>query len=118
MRAILLILIVAVVALIVAVQTGFVHLQQTQPAVAPGIAAENGKIITRPGQAPRFEVQTGSVGVGKGTVNVGVPAIEIKRQGTAVGVPNVVVNRPGTPAPAAPPAPAVPPAPGAPAKTQ
>ena len=61
MRAVFLILIIAVVALIAAVLTGMVNLRQTEPAVAPGITASDGKIITRPGQAPAFDVETGQV---------------------------------------------------------
>ncbi|MBA3730578.1 MAG: hypothetical protein H0W92_07230, partial [Sphingomonas sp.] len=58
MRAVFLILIVAVVAIIAAVLTGMVKLPVTQPAVAPSIAVEDGKVIARPGQTPAFDVQT------------------------------------------------------------
>ena len=64
MRAIFLILIVAVVALIAAVATGLIDIRQTRRRVAPAIEADDGKIAPRPGQAPAFEVETGSVGVG------------------------------------------------------
>ena len=52
MRAVFLILIVAVVALIAAVMSGLVDISQTRPAVAPGVQASDGKIVTRPGQTP------------------------------------------------------------------
>lgn len=105
MRAVFLILIVAVVALIAAVLTGMINLRQTQPAVAPGITASDGKIVTRPGQAPAFDVQTGSIGVGPGTT-VAVPKVEIQPSNTRVGVPSIEVRRPGdapAPTPPAPP---------------
>jgi len=106
MRAVFIILIVAVVALIAAVLTGMIDFRQTQPAVAPGITSSDGKIIARPGQAPAFDVQTGSIGVGTGKT-VAVPKVEIQPSDTRIGVPSVELRRPGgAPAPA--PAPAAP----------
>ncbi len=105
MRAFFLILIIAVAALILAVMTGMIDLRQTQPAVAPGISTENGKLVTRPGQAPAFDIETGSIGVGTNG-SVAVPKVEIKPSDTRIGVPSVEVRRPGAapaPAPAAPP---------------
>ena len=104
MRAVFLILIVAVVGLIVAVLTGMVKLPMTQAAEAPSIAVENGKIIARPGQTPAFDVQTGSIGVGTGKT-VAVPKVEIQPSDTRIAVPSVEVRRPGAapaPAPATP----------------
>ena len=99
MRAVFLILIVAVVALIVAVLTGMIDIRQTQPAVAPGIESVDGKLVTRPGQAPAFDVQTGSIGVGTGKT-VAVPKVEIQPSDTRVAVPSLEVRRPGdAPAP-------------------
>jgi hypothetical protein len=110
MRAIFLILIIAVVALILAVMTGMINLRQTEPAVAPGIETADGKIVTRSGQAPAFDVETGSIGVAAGNASVSVPKIEIQPSGTRIAVPSVELRRPGTaPKPAAP-APATPPA--------
>ena len=71
MRAILLILIIAVVALIAALQTGLININQTRPATAPTVEAGDGAIRTQAGQAPAFEVETGSVGVGTREANVG-----------------------------------------------
>jgi hypothetical protein len=95
MRAIILILIIAVVALILAVMTGFVDLRQTQPAVAPGIETSDGKIVTRGGQAPAFDVETGSIGVGSGNASVALHKVEIQPSGTRVAVPSIEVRRPG-----------------------
>jgi hypothetical protein len=102
MRVFFLILIVAVAALILAVMTGMIDLRQTQPAVAPGIATENGRVVTRPGQAPAFDIETGSIGVGTNG-SVAVPKVEISPSDTRVRVPSVEVRRPGA-APDAPPA--------------
>ena len=102
MRAVFLILIVAVVALIAAVMTNMIDIRQTRPAVAPGITASDGKIVTRPGQTPAFDVQTGTVGIGTGKT-VAVPKVEIQPSNTRIGVPSVEVRRPSdppTPAPA------------------
>ena len=105
MRAVFLILILAVVALHVAVLTGMVKLPMTQPAVAPSVAVENGAIVTRPGQAPAFDVETGSIEVGSGKT-VAVPKVEIQPSDTRVAVPSLEVRRPGdAPAPAPAPAP-------------
>jgi hypothetical protein len=109
MRAIFLILIVAVIALILAVLTGMIQLRQTEPAVAPGIEATDGKITTRGGQAPAFDVETGSVGVGSGNASVALPKIEIQPSGTRVAVPDIEVRRAGSEPKRAAPAPAPPP---------
>jgi hypothetical protein len=114
MRAIFLILIIAVVALILAVMTGMINLRQTKPAVAPGIATSNGKITTRSGQAPAFDIETGSIGVGSGKSSVPVPKIEVQPSGTRVAVPSVELRRPSD-APSQAPAP-VPPPKGKPAQ--
>ena len=114
MRAIFLILIVAVVALIAAVMSGMIDIRQTQPAVAPGIQSADGKLVTTPGQAPAFDVETGSVGVATGNSSITVPKIEIQPSDTRIGVPSVEVRRPGAAqgtVPAVPPAQAPAPAP-------
>ena len=94
MRAILLILIVVVVALIVAIGTGLVRIPQTSPAVAPRVEMKDGKLTTQPGQAPTFDIETGSVGVGTSNRTVQVPSVEVKRDGTTVAVPKVEVRPP------------------------
>ena len=113
MRAVFLILIIAVVALIAAVMFDLVDLRQTRPAVAPGIESADGKIVARPGQAPAFDVETGTIGIGTGKT-VAVPKVEIQPSNTRVGVPSIEVRRPGT-TPAAPPPPVAPTPPPAPA---
>jgi hypothetical protein len=73
MRAILLILIVLVAALIVAFATGLLDVTQTRTAKAPDVAATSNGISASGGQAPAFDVETGSVTVGAKQANVTVP---------------------------------------------
>lgn len=79
MRAIFLMLIVAVVGLIAAIQLGLVDISQTRPAEAPSISVESGVIRAEAGQTPAFDVETGSVGVTVRDANVAVPVVEVKR---------------------------------------
>ncbi len=94
MRAILLILIIAVVAIIAAIGTGLINIRQTSPAVAPSVASEDGRLTTQAGQAPSFDIETGSIGVGTGNRTVNVPSVEVKRDGTQVAIPSVEVRPP------------------------
>jgi hypothetical protein len=92
MRAILLILILTVVALIAAFATGYIDISQTRGAEAPKLEAANGSIRAQGGQSPAFEVQTGSVEVGTREADVAVPKIEVKRDKAKVEVPSVEVR--------------------------
>ena len=94
MRAILLILIVAVVAVIIAVATGFLDLRQTRSAEAPDIDASRNGVTASGGQTPAFEVETGTVSVGAQPANVNVQ----------VPVPRLQVNPPAGSQPAQQPA--------------
>ena len=79
MRAVLLILILGVVALIALFATGLGrHIADPR---GPGAAHRggDGAIRAQGGQSPAFEVQTGSVEVGTREANVAVPKIEVKR---------------------------------------
>lgn len=97
MRAILLILILAVVALIAAFATGLVDISQTREARVPSLEAGDGAIRAEGGQSPAFEVQTGSVQVGTREANVAVPKVELKPGQTQVQVPSVEVRQPTEP---------------------
>ena len=97
MRAILLILILAVVALIAAVATGLIDISQTREARVPSLEAGDGAIRAEGGQSPAFEVQTGSVEVGAREANVAVPKVEVKPGQTTVQVPSVEVRQPAEP---------------------
>src|SRR4051794_11536492 len=63
MRALLLILIVAVVAGLIAFGTGFLKLNQTRGAKAPEVSTTSNGVTAKGGQAPAFDVETGSVKV-------------------------------------------------------
>lgn len=94
MRVILLILIIAVVALIGAIATGYVNVSQTRGARAPKVEAADGAIRATGGQPPAFKMQTGSVEVGTRAANVAVPKVEMKRDKALVNVPVVEIRRP------------------------
>ena len=72
MRAILILLAVAAIALLVAMQLGLVRLDQTQTAQLPRIEG---------GQAPRFEVDTAKVNVGTENKTVELPKVSIDKPG-------------------------------------
>ncbi len=99
MRKFILILILAIVALIGAIQLGLLSFKQDRPAKVPGVEVTSNGITATGGQAPSFEVETGTVAVGTRNATVAVP------------VPTIQVNSPNdnqaAPPPAAPqPAPA------------
>ena len=94
MRTIFLILIIAVIALIIGVKTGYIDTRQTQEARLPQVGAQGGKVTVQAGQAPKFDVQTGSVGVGSADANVAVPTIKVQQGSRTVKVPAIVVHPP------------------------
>ena len=79
MRAVLLILIVAVLAILVGVVTGFIDINQIRGAQAPTISATHNGVVAKGGQTPAFDVETGSVEVGTRNATVKVPSLEVKR---------------------------------------
>jgi flagellar basal body-associated protein FliL len=79
MRAILFILIIAVIVVLVAVGTRFLSFNQTRPAQAPQISATHNGIVAKGGQAPAFDVETGSVKVGTKDATVKVPVLQVQQ---------------------------------------
>jgi hypothetical protein len=77
MRAILLVLIIAVLAIIVAIATGFLDINQIRGAKAPQISATGNGVMAKGGQAPAFDVETGSVKVGARNSTVKVPTLQV-----------------------------------------
>ena len=79
MRAILLILILAVVGLIVLIATGLLDISQTRPAEVPQVSVTGEGIVAEGGQAPAFDVETGTVSVGAepANVTVAVPTVQV-----------------------------------------
>jgi hypothetical protein len=78
MRALLLILIVAVLAILIALWTGFLDIDQIRGARAPAISTTHNGVVARGGQTPAFDVETGSVEIGTRNTNVNVPNVTIK----------------------------------------
>jgi hypothetical protein len=77
MRAILFILIIAVLLIIAAVATGFLNINQIRGAQAPDVSATNNGVTTRGGRAPAFDVETGSIKVGTQQTTVKVPSVKV-----------------------------------------
>ena len=83
MRAIIFILIVAVVVLIGGIATGFLNISQTRQAAVPEISTVGNGVTAKGGQAPGFDVETGSVKIGSKQTTVRVPALEVQKPGQA-----------------------------------
>jgi len=77
MRAVIFILILAVVAVLIAIATGFLDIRQVREARAPDVSVNRSGVAAEGGQAPAFDVETGSVGVGTRRANVVVPTVEV-----------------------------------------
>ena len=95
MRAVIVILIVAVLAIIAAVATGFVDINQIRGGTVPQVAATENGVTAKGGRAPSFEVETGSVKVGTGDANVTVPKVTLGKENKTVQVPKVEVRPAG-----------------------
>jgi len=80
MRAILFILVIAVLLVIVAVATGFLNIRQIR-GEAPQITASRNGITAKGGQAPAFDVETGSVKVGTKANTVKTATLEVQKAG-------------------------------------
>jgi hypothetical protein len=78
MRAVLFVLIVAVLVVLAGVVTGFIDINQIRGARTPDISATHNGVVAKGGQAPAFDVETGSVEVGTRDATVKVPALEVK----------------------------------------
>ena len=91
MRTILLIVIIAIVGIIVAVSTGFLNISQTEETEAPQVSATLNGVSARGGQAPAFDVETGSVKVGTRETVVKTPTLEMHKAGDQ-GVPGATNN--------------------------
>jgi hypothetical protein len=79
MRAVIFIVILAVVAVIIAVATGFLDINQIRGAKAPDITATRNGVTATGGQAPAFDVETGSVKVGAKQQTVTVPTLTVQK---------------------------------------
>jgi hypothetical protein len=86
MRAILLVLILAVVAIIALVATGLIDINQVRGAKAPDFDASRNGVTASGGQAPAFDIETGSVSVGSRDATVKVPALKVNQAGNEAAV--------------------------------
>lgn len=89
MRGIILILIVIVVALIAAVASGFLNINQIRGAQAPVVSATHNGVVAKGGQTPAFDVQTGSVEIGTRNATVKLPEVQVKPPTNEVEANNV-----------------------------
>jgi hypothetical protein len=81
MRAVLFVLIVAVLLIVGAIATGFLNISQIRGGKAPQVATTSNGVTAKGGQAPAFEVETGSVKVGSKETTVKVPTVEVQKAG-------------------------------------
>jgi len=79
MRAVIFLLIVIVLVVIAGLVTGFLDINQIRGARAPQLSASHNGVTAQGGQAPAFEVQTGSVKVGTTQTTVKVPTVSVQR---------------------------------------
>jgi hypothetical protein len=94
MRAVLFVLIVVILAVIAGVATGFVDINQIRGAKAPQVSVSHNGVTAQGGQAPAFDVETGSVKVGTGEANVTMPKIRLENDNKRVQVPKIEVRPP------------------------
>jgi hypothetical protein len=81
MRAVILVLVVVILIVLAGIATGFVDINQIRGAKAPEISATRNGVTAKGGQAPAFDVETGSVKVGTTNTTVKVPKLEVVRPG-------------------------------------
>ena len=78
MRAVLFVLIIAIVAVLVAVATGFLNINQVRGGAAPELSATGNGVVAKGGEAPAFDVETGSVKIGSQETTVKVPTLTVE----------------------------------------
>ena len=81
MRLVILVLVIVVVALIAAIASGFVDINQVRGAKVPEVSATHNGVTAKGGQAPAFDVETGSVKVGTTRTTVKVPTLQVQQPG-------------------------------------
>lgn len=79
MRAVLFVIIVAVILIIAAIASGLLNINTIRGGQAPAISASRNGVTAKGGQAPAFEVETGSVKVGTKPANVNVPTLVVAK---------------------------------------
>lgn len=79
MRTVIFVLIVAVLIIIGGVATGFLNVNQIRSAQAPEVTTSRNGVTAKGGQAPAFDVETGSVKVGTKETTVTVPTVAVEK---------------------------------------
>lgn len=79
MRAVLFIIIVGVAVILAGVATGFVSVSKIRGGEVPQVTASRNGIVAKGGQAPSFDVETGSVKVGTAPTNMIIPTLQIQK---------------------------------------
>src|SRR3954447_24115951 len=90
MRAVIFILIIVVILFIAGVASGLLNINQTRDAKEPQVTATRNGVTAKGGQAPAFDVETGSVKVGSKQTTVKVPEVTIQKR--ARGLPGATTN--------------------------
>jgi hypothetical protein len=78
MRAVILILVIVIVAIIAAIATGFLDISQIRGGKSPQVATTGNGVVAKGGQAPAFDVETGTVKVGTKEATVKVPVLKVE----------------------------------------
>lgn len=97
MRAILVLIGLALLAVVVLMAIGMIRIEQQQGASLPRLT-----VGAEGGQLPKFKAETGTVGIGTTNKTVQVPTVEMTNK--TVAVPEIQVKQAGaspTPAPTA-----------------
>jgi len=81
MRAVIFVLVIVILVVIAGIATGFLDINQIRGAKAPQIAATGNGVTAKGGQAPAFDVQTGSVKVGTQEKTVKMPTVVVEKPG-------------------------------------
>jgi hypothetical protein len=79
LRTIIFVLVIAILVVIAGIATGFLDINQIRGAKAPEITATGNGVVAKGGQAPAFDVQTGSVKVGTQDKTVKVPSLVVEK---------------------------------------
>jgi hypothetical protein len=85
MRTVLTILILIIVLVIAGIASGLIDITQIRGARAPQISTTGNGVSAKGGQAPAFDVETGSVKLGTTNATVKVPAVQVHRPGENLG---------------------------------
>lgn len=79
MRAVLFIAILAILVTVAAVASGYLRISQLRGGDAPEMSASRNGLSAKAGQAPAFDVETGSIKVGTEDATVKVPTLEVQK---------------------------------------